>query len=254
MLVHYIDRLVDKHSNPVRRARKRIIYRIVSAVIITVVNHATFFLATSTLKKPMKWASYYTFDLVTVWKIFKVLLVNSTLYFGNWMCQNSSGFEKIKGQLQDFDLESIKTILIAPFLEEMLFTVLTHWSFLVFQHSGKGTDSSMLYVLTNSLIFSLAHLHMKWDEISIIWSGMKGHSEDGLINKLVRSARLSLNLLIITFIYKVYTNMVVTRVRNFWPCFLLHAYCNFMGGPSMNYTSKLTRAKMDILEAEKEGG
>lgn len=254
MLVHYIDKIAEKHSNEARRARKKIVYRIVSAVVITIVNHLMYLLATATLKKPVSLQSYYAFGLVTFWKIFKVLLVNSILFFGNWMCLNSHNYESLKDRFMDMDLEFWKSIVIAPFLEEMLFTAITHWSFQAFQYQNGGSSSPVLYVLTNSLIFSLAHLHMKWDEISIIWSGLKEHKADGLISKLIRSARVSVNLLIITFIYKLYTNMVVTRVQNFWPCFLLHAYCNLMGGPSLNYWSKRTLTKMKLLDAAREGG
>lgn len=250
MLVHYIDRIVEKHTNEFRRARKKVVYRIVSAVVITIVNHGMYFLAMVTLRKPIGLGSYYRLDLGTFWKIVKVLLVNSVLFFGNWMVQHSQNYQPLKDTLSkpNRDLNLYKRILIAPFLEEMLFTVLSHWTFTIFQLNSNRSTSPTLYVIANSLVFSLAHLHMKWEDISIIWS-YKSYKSGGIISKLIQSARISLGLLIITFVYKTYTNIVITRVVNFWPCFILHAYCNLMGGPSLNYQSPGTRLKLEILES-----
>jgi Type II CAAX prenyl endopeptidase Rce1-like len=132
MLVHYIDSFVDKNSNEQRRARRKVVYRIASAVIITIINHGMYFLATSTLEKTHKWSNYYELGFDIVFKIFKVLLVNSVLFFGNWLCESSKNFVNVKDTFQNRDLNFWKSIVIAPFLEEMLFTVLPHWSFGVF--------------------------------------------------------------------------------------------------------------------------
>jgi len=124
---------------------------------------------------------------------------------------------------------------VAPWLEEMLFTVLGYWSFVTFNSNSFSKSSKSAYVILNSVIFSLAHLHMKWDEISFIWSRPRGSGRNSLVEKFAKTARVSLGLLLVTFIYKIYTNLVMAKMENFWPCFILHSYCNLMGPPMTSY-------------------
>lgn len=53
-----------------------------------------------------------------------------------------------------------------------------------------------------------------------------------------------------TFIYKIYTNLVMAKTENFWPCFILHAYCNLMGPPSTAYQSEDTKMLVKLAEAQ----
>lgn len=136
MLVHYIDKVIEKTVDPSRYRRMKLIYRICSAAFITAVNYALYFVATSTIKRPIGIAKYYELAPSTLVKVFKVAIVNTILFSGNWLCQLCQNFEPILSRVASRDLEFYKTILIAPWLEEMLFTVLGYWSFVVFNHTS----------------------------------------------------------------------------------------------------------------------
>ena len=187
MLVQYVDTVVQKTVDPSRYKRMKLIYRIACAAFITAVNYGMYFVATSTIKKPVGLAKFYELAPSTLVKAIKVLVVNTILFSGNWLCQMSQNFEPMISKLENRDLEFYKTILIAPWLEEMLFTVLGYWSFVTFNHNSTKKSSTSAYVIFNGLIFALAHLHMKWEQISLIWSEKKPESSRKSFNTKIRN-------------------------------------------------------------------
>lgn len=89
MLVHYIDRIVEKTVDPSRQRRKKLIYRISSATFVTVVNHFVYLLATSTLNRSIGLGVFYGISFHTFVNVVKVIVVNTILFSGNWMCHFS---------------------------------------------------------------------------------------------------------------------------------------------------------------------
>ena len=55
--------------------------------------------------------------------------------------------------------------------------------------------------------------------------------QDSKIVRMKEAIKMCLSVMIIPFIFKIYSSWVMVKIGNFWPCFLLHAYCNYMGGP-----------------------
>lgn len=225
MVVHYIDKISDRIKNPVRRNRKKTVYRIITAFSVTFSNHILVLLAISRLPQKEGYLGYYKFETETLVKIFKVVLLNSVLFVGNWICvTQNEGMKLFFGYNLEVNLENFKKFVVCPFLEEALFTTLAYHSYVVLNpESNPGFN---FYIL-NSVIFSFSHLHMKWNLIHdvLVDQGI------GVKDKSIRIFKIGFSLVLITFIYKCYCNWVFSRILDFWSLFILHSYCNMMGAP-----------------------
>lgn len=229
MVVHYIDKISEKIKNPIRRQRKKDIYRIISAFSVTIFNHVLVLLAVSRLPQNRKnYIFYYKngglSEILT--KIPKIFFLNFVLFIGNFICifQNEGFYWFLKGNFE-FNLKNLKKNFVCPFLEESLFTVLAYHSFSILSPKIENFDKK--FFLINSSIFALSHLHMKWNDIhDIIFDEFYTFKE-----KIFRIFKLSFSLVFVTFIYKLYCNWIFTKVYDFWTMFFLHSFCNILGAP-----------------------
>lgn len=136
----------------------------------------------------------------------------------------SSLFKIFEGDFADSPINYLKVNIAAPALEELIFTVFLYGCYQRMQLEG-----DLAFCLSVSLCFSLAHIHMKWD---LIKSNFK-NKELNLKNKISKSVRDCIGLLIITFIFSLYSKAVFIKTKSFWPCFVIHSFCNLLGSPIM---------------------
>lgn len=90
-----------------------------------------------------------------------------------------------------------KQIVVGPVFEEFYFRVM----FFYLQQRINPGGSTFLFVLMNGLVFAISHF------------------DNNKANFFFRT------------IFGIYAAYIMTLTKNFWSCFLLHAYCNFLGPP-----------------------
>lgn len=229
MVVHYIDKIAERIKHPIRKERRKNVYRIITAFSVTLCNHVLVLLSISRLPNKQNYKDFYFFNFSTFAKIFKVLLLNTVLFSGNWVCivQNEGVLRFLKFNFS-LNLQNAKKILVCPFLEEALFTVLAYHSYIVL---NPNSDPGFNFYILNSLIFSLSHLHMKWNSITDVIHDEYLTSKE----KMLKILKIGISLVLITFVYKLYCNWIFTKVLDFWSLFLLHMYCNMMGAPRADF-------------------
>lgn len=136
-------------------------------------------------------------------------------------------------------IEIVRDLLFAPMTEELFFTSLALGSFLSYELSKQavpvysptvfsGDNSIDPYLKLTPLLFGFAHLH---------------HAIE-----MFKSSVPILQIVIIcgfqclyTTLFGYLTNLIFVNTGSIWCCFIAHAFCNFMGLPSLNIEGSLSR-------------
>jgi len=158
------------------------------------------------------------------------ILLNCVLYNGNLYYYMRSG--EWQSLLRTEPVQNLKTLLVAPFIEEGVFTVFTYMCF------GRLSTYGLAYfVLITSIFFGLSHIHMKWNEVKAIYRT----TDIGILEKVKRFFKEVSVLVVTTGLFSVYSKVVFLKSLSFWPVFILHSMCNLLGNPKFGFPFALER-------------
>lgn len=146
-------------------------------------------------------------------------------------------FHMTKLGYSKLDFTTIKTIFIAPFLEEFIYR-----SCLINIFIEAGVYSPTKCVLILPCFFAISHLHhvfqqqrrqrqlKKWH--------MQEHPEQPLPDEQWISCRKALLIALFklsyTQVFGLYSGFVYIKTGSLWPAIALHCQCNFFGFPSFD--------------------
>ena len=172
---------------------------------------------------------YFRIGPDTLGQVVWALFVNSVLFAGNiyYLVTHSSLGERLSAHLEPSErVSTIKTLLVAPFIEEAVYTVFLYCCYRKWQLEGDA-----YFAVVSSVCFGISHMHMKWDEIKLIYK----KKELSLGVRLLEMLDVSKVIMLVTFLFSLYAKTVFVKSKNFWPCFTLHAYCNLLGLPKTGF-------------------
>ena len=118
----------------------------------------------------------------------------------------------------DAPLLALRNLVVGPFSEELVFR-----SCMLPLVLGSGTGR-LVAIFTTPLFFSFAHLH---HAVGMVRSG-RASLRDAAMSVLFQVAY--------TTVFGAYAAFVLARTGHFVAVFLLHAFCNCMGFPSVGWT------------------
>lgn len=171
---------------------------------------------------------YLKFDFTVLKHTIIVLGINSVLFIGNlyYYYNYSSLIGKLQAEYEESKLKWFKTYLIAPILEESVYC-----GMLFASYSQLGLVGNLNFSLSSSICFGLSHIHMKWEEIKVIFK----IPEMSIPQKLKQCFLCCIGVVVQTTIFSLYGKTVFLKYRNVWPCIFLHGYCNMLGGPKSGF-------------------
>ena len=169
---------------------------------------------------------YYGIGFNTVLSTIKIAALNTVLFAGNHYINFASN--RLQENRLNFDfLEFLTKIVVCPFLEEALFTTLSYHVYIQICSTSCTRVPGAFFYTVSALIFAATHIHMIKDSLL---EKLKTLPDSKLV-KFKEIAKKCLLTMLFPFIFKIYSSWVMVKIGNFWPCFMLHAYCNYMGGP-----------------------
>ena len=173
---------------------------------------------------------YAIWDKKVLIDILRSNIINFILYGYN-ICiifKNKIRRKKFYKKFNFKDISALKTNFIAPFIEEVIFTVLLYPLFV-----SSEVKNPKAFYLSSALLFSVTHIHMKWEELlEIIQTYLDPNNKDyGIINLLKDFIITIIGVCTITFIFKLYIFYTMSRYENFWVCWMIHCFCNILGTP-----------------------
>lgn len=158
--------------------------------------------------------------ITSVHDIFKNLLLVILLFNGpliDYFFFNDSYFtlfDDLYYQLST--IQGQRDLIIGPLTEEIIYTA----SMIVTLYQVPDIPTNYLIYLP-PCFFSIAHFHHAYE--------------------LIKKGTIPLKFIILsclfqlfyTFLFGIFTNFLFLRTKNFWSCFTVHFFCNFMGFPKL---------------------
>ena len=171
---------------------------------------------------------YLKFDLTVLLQIFTALAINSVLFVGNlyYYFNVTSLLTKMQEEYTESKLKWFKTYLIAPILEESVYC-----GMLFASYDQLGLRGNLNFLLSSSICFGLSHIHMKWEDIKLIFKV----PNLTIFQKIRQSVACCVGVVVQTTIFSLYAKVVFLKFKNVWPCVFLHGYCNMLGGPKTGF-------------------
>ena len=164
---------------------------------------------------------FFSFFKPKLSQILYVLFLNSVLFSSEWIIlaienQLPSVLRRLKLFPKKYPL--FKMYLICPLVEEIYFRSTFYALFQIL-----GRKSTIEFVFISSFLFGLSHIDH-------------------------RQIKNTLGLFLMTFGFGIYAGFLMAKMQSFLCCFILHAYCNFMGQPQFKTTNpKFTSLHRQIL-------
>ena len=174
-------------------------------------------------------AGYLCVGWQSLGQIAWAVLVNTVLFAGNiyHLFTHSSLRELVSGHLEPSErISTLKTLVVAPFVEEAVYTVYLYCCYRKWNLEGDA-----YFALVSSAFFGISHMHMKWEEIKVIFRNKKA----SLVARLLEILDVSKGIMFVSFLFSLYAKTVFIKTKNFWPCFFLHSYCNLLGTPKTGF-------------------
>ena len=184
---------------------------------------------------------FFSIDFHTVPQIAYVVVLNSVLFVGNiyYMCRYVDVRELIHSKFEEGErVSTIKTLIVAPFIEEAVYTMFLYSCFLKL-----GLVGDLYFTLVSSIFFGLSHMHMRWESIKDTFK----NKELSLPQKIVNVFHTTKGIVVVTFLFSLYGKTVFSKLKNFWPCFVLHSYCNMLGEPKTGFKHDTTLHAIGLI-------
>lgn len=167
--------------------------------------------------------SNFVYDIVRALKLVCILysgpLLDNVLYY--LLVPDvavTEAFQDLKAEL--CSIWGLRNYVFGPATEELFYTCMLVNNFLL---TSTDPVTYKAILLLPPLFFGLAHLHHAWEMSTV-----------GIYSN-VQIAITTLIQMTYTTLFGVFTNFVYLRTgQNFWCCFAIHAFANYMGLPKMS--------------------
>jgi len=229
LLVHVGDTMVEKKYHLLNEFEdKKKDFRMITAagstIISIIMSYVYFSLSLDEL------FGGYTLSYSIFKNILVIVILNFILFGNNWkhiLCDPQSRMLQLDS-FQSNPKDAFIKLIFCPVFEEVLFSVLP---FTIYKKSVG--EPSVYFFVSSAVIFAGAHIHMVKDQILDIITD-KGLSSTEKREYVIKSV---VGVTLMPFIFRLYSSWVMYTTQNFWPCFLIHAFCNFTGGPILKERS-----------------